>query len=341
METTNNIFVPNILHESTSSATQLSLSSELFRSRKLFLIGDVNAESMGTLMQALMYLDLESNEPIELYINSAGGQVLSSIGAYRYMTEAMKSPIHTYCIGVASSMASLLYLAGTERHIYEGTTIGLHYPANYEQPEEAKDRFLELGDTKDMICRIIADRTGHTFDEISNIIKKDKIYDADEALEFGLATNVIKKKAVDYHNNPFTFRPDDFQRGLPPPIERYQAELIDNSGSNNVIIPNVPKSLLHVKRKDNTTVFRFGFSYRIPDDGKIIYANADIPPSQTRFVNYRYNIDLGMPDKQYDCELSDGSGIVILTASEIATLYKENRNKYLANKVRRSALAAH
>ena len=203
METTNNIFVPNILHESTSSATQLSLSSELFRSRKLFLIGDVNAESMGTLMQALMYLDLESNEPIELYINSAGGQVLSSIGAYRYMTEAMKSPIHTYCIGVASSMASLLYLAGTERHIYEGTTIGLHYPANYEKPEELMDSLLALDNTKDMICRIIADKTGHTFDEISDIIKNGKIYNAEEALNFGLATHIFRKDAVNYHNNPF------------------------------------------------------------------------------------------------------------------------------------------
>ena len=91
METTNNIFTPSILHESTSGATQLSLSSELFRARKVFLIGDVDAESTGTLMQALMILDAESNEPIELYINSAGGMVTSGMAVYRYMTEQMRT----------------------------------------------------------------------------------------------------------------------------------------------------------------------------------------------------------------------------------------------------------
>ena len=346
METTNNIFTPSILHESTSGATQLSLSSELFRSRKLFLIGDVNAESMGTLMQELMILDAESNEPIDLFINSVGGMVTSGIAVYRYMTEVMRSPIHTYCIGFAASMAAVLYLAGSKRFVYEGTKIVIHDPFSIapssEKPDELKDRLTSLEKTKDMICQIISDITEHPFDEISKIIKTDKIYDANEALEFGLATNIIKKETTNYHNNPFVSRPDgshDTNRGLPPPIERYQEESAWKPNPGDIIIPAVPKSLLHLKRKDNTTVFRFGFSYRFSDDGRPVYANTDILPSQTKFDNYKYNLNLGAADKTYDCELSDGSGTVTMTALEIGKLFKEIRDKYLAKRARRSILS--
>ena len=346
MEISNNVFVPNILQESIYNQQKLSLSSALFKARKLFLIDDIEADSMGILMQSLMYLDSISDEPIELYINSGGGVVTSGMAVYHYMTSVMRSPIHTFCIGFAASMAAILFLAGSKRYAYEGTKIIIHDPSSVapkcEKPGELKDRLTSLVKTKDLICHIISDRTGHPFDEISEIIKNDKIYDAEEAVSFGLATNIISREAVDYHNNPFASRPNggfDTKRGLPAPTERYHMESDVKPSTDNVIIPAVPRSLLHLHKKDGTTVFRFGFSYRFTEDGKTVYANTDIVPAQTRFVNYKYNIDLGAADRTYECELSDGSGTVLLQASEIAKLYMDSRNKYLNNKIRRSALA--
>ena len=345
MEQTNNIFMPNIINETSTGTNQISLSTELFRHRKIYLIDEINAESMAVLMQSLMYLDSISCEPIELYINSPGGHVSSGMAVYRYMTQ-MQSPIHTYCIGIAASMGAILYLAGTQRFAYEGTKIVIHDPSSvaqtYEKPGELKGRLESLEKTKDMICHIIADRTGHTKDEIAEIIMNDRIYEADEAKSFGLATHIIQKEAEDYHNNPFVSKPDgnrDTNRGLPPPIERYSDKSGWNPSPDDIIIPSVPKSLLHIHHKDNITYFRFGFSYSFSDDGRTVYANTDIKPSQTKFENFRYNLNLGSAKKKYECELSDGSGTIVLTAEEIARLYTDSRNKYLANKVRRSALA--
>jgi len=342
----NNTFEPSIILENFNNAEQISLSSQLLKDRKIFLIGDINAESMAVLMQSLMYLESISDEPIDLYINSAGGQVASGMAVYRYITEVMKSPINTYSIGFSASMAAILYLAGEKRYMYEGTKIVIHDPSSVsdtcEKPEELKGRLKSLEKAKDMICHIIADRTGHPVDEISEIIKNDKIYDADEALEFGLATYIIRKEAEDYHNNPFISRPDgshDTNRGLPPPLERYQVDSSWKPDPNDIIIPGVPKSLLHSHRKDNQTFFRFGFSYNFTGDGRTVYANTDIAPLQTKFENFKYIINLGAADKKYECELSDGSGTIVLTAEEISRLYTDSRNKYLANKVRRSALA--
>lgn len=335
-------FVPVVLHKTQNGIEYNSLSAELFKNRKIFLVGEVNEVSMGILMQSLMVLDqTDDKEHIELYINSAGGQTASGVAVYRYMTEQMQSPVHTYCIGLAASTASIIYLAGSERYIYEGTTIGLHYPSGgasaHEKPDELKGRLALLERTNDMICRIIAARTGHSAVEVSETIKNGISFGAQEALDYGLATQIVRKDALDYHSNPFISRPGDesdrTKRGFPPPTERYHTD------PDNVIIPAVPKSLLHVHRKDNTTVFRFGFSYRFNDDGRTVYANTDITPSQTMFENFKYNLDLGAADRKYECELSDGSGTIVLTAAEIAGLYTDSRNKYLANKVRRSALA--
>ena len=168
--------------------------------RKLFLVGDINSSSMGVLMQSLMILDDMSDEPIDLYINSGGGEIHSGLAVYHYITEQLRSPIRTYCIGTVASMGAVLYLSGGERYMYRGTEIMIHEPASIsgmsEKPDQLKDRLEILEKAKMMLCRIIADRTEHTLEEITEITKKDAFYDADEAVKFGLATDIIGKEAV-------------------------------------------------------------------------------------------------------------------------------------------------
>ena len=198
MPNLSNIFIPCSYHETRNGIEYVTLPSELFKARKLYLVDEVTPVSMGVLLQSLMCLEDISDEPVELYINSRGGEVSSGMAVYRYITEQMQSPVHTYCIGLAASMAAILYLAGERRYIYDGCQIMIHAPAsisgNAEKPEELKDRLEILESTKSMACRIIADRTGRSIDEIAEITQKDKYFNADEALEYGLATYIIRRK---------------------------------------------------------------------------------------------------------------------------------------------------
>ncbi len=195
-----NVFVPYTYRETRAGIEAVSMPSELFRERKLFLIGEIDSTSMGVLMQSLMCLDGISNEPIELYINSPGGDVHSGLGVYRYMTEQMRSPLHTYCIGSCASMAVIIYLAGDERYIFDGTELMIHDPASisgtFEKPDALRERLGMLENVKDTICRIIADRTDHDIEEIAEVTKKDTYFGADKALEFGLSTQIIGKETV-------------------------------------------------------------------------------------------------------------------------------------------------
>lgn len=194
----NYIFTPYTYRETRNGIESVTMPSELFKDRKLFLIGDVDSVSMGVLLQSLMCLDKISNEPIEMYINSPGGDVNSGLAVYRYITEQMRSPVHTYCIGRAASMGAIIYLAGDKRFMYAGTEIMIHDPASisgtYENPEQLRDRLAKIESIKEMLCEIIADRTNIKAEDIAEITKKDTYYTAEEAVKYGLATQIIIRK---------------------------------------------------------------------------------------------------------------------------------------------------
>lgn len=200
MANTNNNMIPYTYRETRNGIEYISMPSELFKNRKIFLIGDIDRFSAVFLLQSFMILDGISDEPIELYINSTGGEVSSGFAVYQFVTKQMKAPVNTIAIGIAASMAAILYLAGTERTMYEGTTIMIHDPSSisaaFEKPEQLKERLDMLEDIKDMSCRIIAERTGHTYNEIAELMKKDTYFGADEALKFGIATEIIKKGGI-------------------------------------------------------------------------------------------------------------------------------------------------
>ena len=136
MSKTNNNTLPDIHWDNLKETRTDFIASELFHERKIFFTEDVNPRSMGVLMQALMYLDKISHEPIELYINSPGGEATSGMAVYQHITLKMKSPVYTYCIGTAASMASLLFLSGSKRYMYEGTKIVLHSPLSISDKYE-------------------------------------------------------------------------------------------------------------------------------------------------------------------------------------------------------------
>lgn len=73
----------------------------------------------STLLTAqLLFLEAESPTlPIKLYINSPGGSVTAGLAIYDTM-QYIQSPVHTFCMGQAASMGSLLLAGGEKGHRY-------------------------------------------------------------------------------------------------------------------------------------------------------------------------------------------------------------------------------
>ena len=189
----------NIIFDSARGKTLIPIEDEFLRNRQLFLIGDVDIKSCSNLIKQLLYLDsVDSKSEITIRINSLGGSVQDGLALYDAIMLA-KSPVRTVCIGTCASMGALIFLAGDKREMMEHGRIMIHDPAfggeasiSGLKPHEVKARLEDLNKCKESLVKIIAERTGKEVEEIREITKTDTFYDADEAVDFGIATEILK-----------------------------------------------------------------------------------------------------------------------------------------------------
>ena len=191
----------NVVMESQRGYECIPLEDVLMKNREVFLTGGVNAETCNELVKQLMYLDRdEDKREITLYINSPGGSVQDGLAVYDTL-RLLESPIRTVCLGMCASMGAILFLAGEKREMMEHGKIMIHDPAfgrNHDiggkKPAELQSELDDLIRCREALAKIIAERTGKPIDDIYEVTVKDSYYNAKEAVEFGLATNIIVKE---------------------------------------------------------------------------------------------------------------------------------------------------
>jgi len=193
----NPILPPAILKETSRGFDRISLEDALFESREIFLTGPVDAGTMDQLIKQLLYLSRESAErEITLYINSPGGEVQSGLAAYDLL-RLIKAPVRTVCVGAASSMGAILFLAGSRREMLPNARLMIHDPApgggSMEglKPGDLSEKLSSLKKVQKTLCAIIAEVTGQSESAVRAKTKKDSFFNAREALDFGLATGIV------------------------------------------------------------------------------------------------------------------------------------------------------
>ena len=188
----------NILKETVRGTDCIKIEDELLCSREIFFTDEVNAASSAELLKQLVYLERSaSGEEITLYINSPGGDVVSGLAVYDYIS-LMRSPVRTVCIGTAASMGAIIFLAGSRRQMLPHTQIMIHDPSygkkdiGGSKPHVIQRELDNLNKTKKVLAEIISERTGKDIEEIYRITAEDSLFDAEEAIEFGLAAEILK-----------------------------------------------------------------------------------------------------------------------------------------------------
>lgn len=105
------------------------ITSTLLEKHIFFLCGEINEETVKSVMQWLVYENLEYNKSkmLQLYINSEGGSLYDAFGLIDMM-QSSNHPIQTIAVGTLMSAAFLIFSAGTKghRYIYKNTGIMCH-----------------------------------------------------------------------------------------------------------------------------------------------------------------------------------------------------------------------
>lgn len=190
-----NGFEPRVIHESSSGLFFSTIQDEMLKRREIECTGEINSDSVYALCRQLRHLQREEpSQEITMYINSPGGEISSGLALYDVM-QGLSCPIRTVCMGTAASMGALLFAAGRQRDILPHGRIMIHDPlmtggvgGNALQVQEISRNLLKV---RDETCGILAKHTGKTLEEIYEKTAKDTWFNAEEAVRFGLADNVI------------------------------------------------------------------------------------------------------------------------------------------------------
>lgn len=184
----------NILIRSSSGITQVPVETKLLSERKIFIEGEITANTAMEFVKQLLYLNIESEETITVFINSPGGEINSGLLMYDAIVGS-KAPVRTICMGKAYSMGAVLFTCAKERFMLPNSELMLHQPllggrvsGNASSIRSISDSLLE---TKRKLNKLIAIHTGKTEKEIDEATGFDHYYSPDEAVDFHLADKII------------------------------------------------------------------------------------------------------------------------------------------------------
>lgn len=173
----------------------------LLDNRIIRLTKAVDTETSEKIVEQLLKLDtIKSKKDIVFYINSPGGSVSDGMAIYDAM-QLVKSDIKTVCLGRCSSMAAILLSGGTKgkRYITPHSEVMIHEVSTFNCGKigDVKISYEHSNALNERIIKILANNTGKDIDQIrQDIQQKDKWFNAEEALEYGLIDKILVKNCA-------------------------------------------------------------------------------------------------------------------------------------------------
>jgi ATP-dependent Clp protease, protease subunit len=192
--------VPVVVEQTSRGERSFDLYSRLLAGRIVFLGTPVDDTSANLIMAQLIHLESEDpDKDIQLYINSPGGSVTALLGIYDTM-QYLRCDVATTCLGWAASAAAVLLAAGApgKRYVLPHSTVLLHQPHGGAQGQsvDIDIQAREILRQRSLVNEILARHTGRDVEKIARDTDRDFILDAAQAVEYGLADEVLTRREV-------------------------------------------------------------------------------------------------------------------------------------------------
>ena len=173
-----------------------------FNDSVIYLNDDINEHTLFDLMirvrQILKYRKSKDytgqlNDPINLMINSAGGDIHEMMGLIDYIG-SLNVKVNTICRGKAFSAAAVILTCGTGvRMISRNSTLMFHQASSM-----ISGKLTDVSNTVDFVRKvendiynILAGKSKHDMDWWKNQMRSDLYLTADKALELGVVDQII------------------------------------------------------------------------------------------------------------------------------------------------------
>lgn len=193
------MLIPMVVEQTNRGERAYDIYSRLLKDNIIFLGRPIDDDVSNLIIAQMLFLEAENPEKdIALYINSPGGSITAGLAIYDTM-QYLKPDVATLCVGQAASMAAVLVAAGTQgkRSVLPNSRVLIHQPLLYGLQGQQTDIDIHAKDLlrmREKIDEILAQHTGKTIEEIHLDTERDKILAAPEAVEYGLADQVMGRR---------------------------------------------------------------------------------------------------------------------------------------------------
>jgi ATP-dependent Clp protease protease subunit len=169
------------------------------RLRDVYLIGDIEKDTARAVIERMREMANDSDRPITLYINSAGGNVTDGLAIHDSIRQLVGRGIEVTIIvqGMAYSMGSVVLQAASigRRLSLPHSWIMIHEPAKWagwQSTSAAAQHLDRLKQMQTQIYELLAIRSGRPLKQIIRDTKRTDFYlDATKALEYGLIDGIV------------------------------------------------------------------------------------------------------------------------------------------------------
>ena len=175
------------------------IQKKFLEERKIFLWGDVSDKSAKEITEKLFYLEsIDPGKDITFYINTPGGSITSGMAIFDTM-KMISSPVSVVVTGMAASMGSILLSAAPKgrRYLYPHSRVMIHQPLiSGRMVAPAVDINIQAEEMEKLrheLNQILADASGKPLEQVEMDTDRDFYLNAEEAIKYGLADEIVEK----------------------------------------------------------------------------------------------------------------------------------------------------
>lgn len=189
---------PMILEERQMNVTSIDIYSRMLMDRILFLNTNVEPTMANILTAQLLWLDQQSDKPINMYINSPGGSVIDGLQLIDTMN-FINAPISTTCLGMAASMGAVILSCGEKgkRFVLPHSRVMIHQASGgfNGKSEDVKTSYEQLLRCQNDIYEILSKNIGLDYKEIEALCSNtDKWFIGQEAIDLGIVDKIVGER---------------------------------------------------------------------------------------------------------------------------------------------------
>jgi ATP-dependent Clp protease protease subunit len=188
--------VPTVIETTNRGERAFDIYSRMLKDRVIFITTPIDETIAALVTAQLLFLQSEDPErDIFMYINSPGGVVYSGLAIYDTM-QHISPNVSTMCMGFCGSMATVILAGGAagKRFVLPNGTVHMH-PAGLQNlggyAPDVEIHARELMRLHERNFDILANHTGQPVERIREDFARDRFFNAEQALEYGLIDEVI------------------------------------------------------------------------------------------------------------------------------------------------------